>query len=65
METYSDFGTFGDPLKGGDQAHQIYGVIDQTTKFMDIEYGVGVGLTNASDRFTLKLILSRDLNGRK
>jgi len=65
VETYSDFGTFGDPLKGGDQAHQIYGVIDHTTKFMDIEYGVGVGLTNASDRFTLKLILSRDLNGRK
>jgi hypothetical protein len=38
---------------------------DQThrhTKFIHIEAGVGVGVTAASDKLTLKLILSRDLN---
>lgn len=61
-EEYDDFG----PLKGfhswNQQSHQIFGVIDHHAKFLDIEFGVGYGLTDASDRWTLKLILSRDLN---
>ena len=47
-----------------DQVHQIYGVMNHTTKFMDIEAGIGVGMTDASDRLTFKLILARDLNKR-
>jgi hypothetical protein len=31
-------------------------------KFINIEAGVGFGLTSSSDRVTLKLMLSRDLN---
>jgi hypothetical protein len=62
LEEYSEFG----PLKGfhpvDEQAHQLYWVVDKSTKFMDIEAGVGFGLTSASDKLTLKLILSRDLN---
>jgi hypothetical protein len=52
-------------LPGGEQVHQIYGVVDKTWNGWDIEAGVGVGLTDASDRLTLKLILSRDLNKRE
>ena len=33
-------------------------------KFLDIEAGIGFGLTDASDKLQLKLILSRDLNKR-
>ena len=65
IEEYDDFG----PLKGflpvSEQAHQVYGVFDRTTKFADIEFGVGLGLTDGSDKFQLKLILSRDLNAPK
>jgi len=64
IEDYSDFGPVKRFLPGGEQAHQIYGVVDKTWNGWDIEAGVGVGLTDASDRLTLKLILSRDLNKR-
>lgn len=62
LEDYSDFG----PLKGfnpaSEQAHQLYGVVDVVGKGVDVEFGVGVGLTDASDKLTFKVILSRDLN---
>jgi hypothetical protein len=61
-EQYSDFGPVKDFHAAGDQAHQLYAVVDKSTKYMDIEAGIGFGLTNASDKLTLKLILSRDLN---
>ena len=44
------------------QFHQLYVVVDHNTKFVNIEFGVGFGLTDASDNVTLKLMLSRDLN---
>jgi hypothetical protein len=37
-------------------------VVNHAAKWFDIEAGVGVGLTSATDKLTLKLILSRDLN---
>jgi hypothetical protein len=37
-------------------------VMDHTGKLFNIEAGVGFGLTSASDRVTLKLMVSRDLN---
>ena len=43
----------------------VYGVVSHEGKSLDIEAGVGVGLTDSSDKLTFKLILSRDLNGRK
>jgi hypothetical protein len=42
----------------------VYAVVDRTWKEWEIEAGVGVGLTDASDRLIFKLILSRDLNKR-
>ena len=65
VEEYADFG----PLHGfhplNQQSHQLYGVVDHMSKIVDIQFGVGFGLTDASDKYTLKLILSRDLNSKK
>ena len=37
-------------------------MIDHTTKSgFEIEFGAGVGLTDAADKFTLKLIVAKDL----
>jgi len=36
-----------------------------SNKFINIEAGVGMGLTPGSDRLTSKLMLSRDLNPRR
>jgi hypothetical protein len=62
VEEYGDFGPLDGFLPSGEQAHQIFGVVDYGAHFMDIELGVGFGLTNGSDNTTVKLILSRDLN---
>jgi len=62
VEEYDHFGPLHQFYAGNQQAHQLYGVVDHTTKGVDIEAGIGFGLTSASDRITLKLILSRDLN---
>jgi len=63
-EEYSDYGRLQQFVPRAEQAHQLYGVVDRTWKTWDIEAGVGVGLTDQSDRLTFKLILSRDLNRR-
>jgi hypothetical protein len=62
LEEYDDFGPLHRFRAASDQAHQLYGVVDHSAKFLNIEAGVGFGLTRGSDRLTLKLILSRDLN---
>ena len=64
VEEYADFGPVHQFRSTANQAHQIYGVIDRSGKTWDIELGAGVGLTNASDKFTLKLIIARDLYKR-
>jgi hypothetical protein len=62
VEEYADFGPLHQFNPAGQQSHQLYAVVDHTSKFLDIQVGAGFGLTNASDRFTVKVILSRDLN---
>jgi hypothetical protein len=64
-EHYADFGKISDFLPAAQQAHQIYGVVDTTAGRLEIEFGVGVGLTDASDKLTFKLILASDLNKPK
>jgi hypothetical protein len=54
LEEYDTFG----PLP----KHQLYGVVDFASKAGNLEAGAGFGLTDPSDKLTLKLILSRDLN---
>jgi hypothetical protein len=63
-EEYDDFGPVHAFAPLGEQAHQLYGVVDRTWKDWDIEAGIGVGMTEGSDRLTFKLILARDLNKR-
>ncbi len=62
VEEYADFGPLHQFYGSGDQTHQLYAVVDHTSRILDIEAGVGFGLTDATDQLTLKLILSRDLN---
>jgi hypothetical protein len=64
-EEYDDFGPIHHFNAMTDQVHQIFAVVDHTGGFVDIEAGVGFGLTDSSDAFQLKLILSRDLNSAK
>ena len=60
-EQYSGLGPLRQFLPGGQQVQQVWAAFDHygTT---DIEGGVGFGLTTASDKITLKLMFSRDLN---
>jgi hypothetical protein len=61
-EEYADYGPLRRIYSASQQSHQIWAVMDHTTKLVNIETGVGFGVTSASDRVTLKLMLSRDLN---
>jgi len=63
-EEYDDFGQLRHFYSASDQSHQLYAVLDHTGGFVNIEAGIGFGMTSGSDKVTLKLILSRDLNSR-
>lgn len=62
FEEYSDDG----PLRHFDpidrQFHEVWAVMDRSSKAISIETGVGVGVTAGADKLTFKLMLSRDLN---
>lgn len=62
VEEYADYGALHRFLAVADQAHVIYGVVNHTTRFADIEAGVGIGVTTGSDKVTLKRLFSKDLN---
>jgi len=62
VEEYADFGPLRNIYSASEQSHQIFGVFDHSSgKFGDIEAGIGFGVTDASDRLTLKLLWSKDL----
>jgi hypothetical protein len=61
-EEYADYGPLRQIYSATQQSHQIWEVFDHSGKFLNIEAGIGFGLTAASDKVTLKLMLSRDLN---
>jgi hypothetical protein len=61
VEEYDDFGRVSGFLPLSSQAHQLYVVTDHSGA-IDVQAGIGFGLTSGSDRITLKLILSGDLN---
>jgi hypothetical protein len=64
VEEYADAGPLRHFNPAGEQSHQVYAVVNHSSKSLDIEAGVGFGLTGASDKLTLKLMLSRDLHSR-
>lgn len=63
-EEYDGFGPLRHFLPGSEQFHEVWAVMDHSSKFVNIETGVGFGLTSGADKLTFKLMLSRDLNSR-
>ena len=61
-EEYADYGPVRRFFPVTSQAHQLYAVVDHANGLLDVEAGVGFGLTDATDRLTFKLILSHDFN---
>ncbi len=61
VEEYGDIGPLNAFYPAGEQFHQLWGVFDHHAKWADIEAGVGFGLNSASDKVTLKFMISRDL----
>jgi hypothetical protein len=62
LEEYADFGPLRAFAGAPSQGHQLYAVVDHAIGAVDVEAGVGYGLTNVTDRLTFKLILSHDFN---
>jgi hypothetical protein len=57
-EHYADFGTLHHLAPRADQVHSLFAVADYSAPLLDVEGGVGFGLTRASDKVVLKLILA-------
>ena len=62
IEEYGDYGPLRDFYPGREQSHQIWAVANHSGKVINFETGIGFGLTNASDKVTLKFMITRDLN---
>ena len=61
-EEYSDFGPLRQFVPTHEQFQEVWAVMDRNSKIVNIEAGVGVGVTGGADRLTFKLMVSRDLN---
>lgn len=67
-EEYDGFGPLHGFLPHREQFHEIWATMDRSSpRFLgiDVEAGIGFGLTPGSDKVTLKLMLSRNLNAHK
>jgi hypothetical protein len=61
-EEYADLGPLRHFDPAHNQFHEIWAVMDHNTKYLNIETGVGIGVTSGADKLTFKLMLSRDIN---
>jgi hypothetical protein len=61
IEHYADFGPLEHFKPAGAQSQTLFGVLDYGSSSNGIEFGVGKGLTRASDSCVLKLMLMHDL----
>jgi hypothetical protein len=59
VEYYSNFGALGNFASIDNQQHTAFGVIDFAAFGLDVNFGVGFGLTDASDKIVTKLIVGR------
>ena len=57
IESYNELGTLNNLGHLSHQSEVLYGVVDTEIKYFDLNFGVGRGLTPASDRWVLKLIV--------
>lgn len=60
-EYYTDFGPIGAIPPSDAQKHTLFGVVDFTMFGLDVNFGLGCGLTDASDKVVTKLIIGRAL----
>lgn len=58
LEYYTDLGRPGSFLPFEQQSHQLFGVVDFKVGDVDVDFGLGYGLTPGSDRFMAKTILT-------
>jgi hypothetical protein len=56
-EYYAELGTTSHILPTSEQSHTLFAVADMEFKGFSLNFGVGRGLTNATDRYTVKSIL--------
>ena len=61
VEEYDDFGTVSHFLPANRQTHQLFLVFDRKFSGLDVEAGVGAGLSGATDHRVIKLIVMKDL----
>jgi hypothetical protein len=57
LEYYADFGEIGNFAKLAEQQHTLFAVTDFKLGVFDVNFGVGYGLTPASDRWVVKTIV--------
>lgn len=57
FEYYADFGEIGNFKKLSDQSHTLFAVTDFKVGDFGVNFGVGYGLTPASDRLVVKTII--------
>ena len=57
LEYYADFGRIGAFSPLAEQQHTLFAVTDFKVGDVDIDFGVGYGLTRASDRLVVKTII--------
>ncbi len=62
LEEYSDDGPLRKFLPRREEFHEVWAVMNHNNKFLNIETGIGFGVSHGADKITLKLMLSRDLN---
>ena len=61
LEEYADFGTLQHFKPSEEQAHTLFAVIDYGGSSHGVEFGIGRGLTPASDTWVIKLMWMQDL----
>jgi len=61
LEEYADFGTLQHFKPREEQSHNLFAVFDYGGSTHGVEFGVGRGLTPASDTWVIKLLLMQDL----
>jgi hypothetical protein len=58
VEYYTDLGRPGSFLPFEQQSHQVFAVTDFKISVVDVDFGIGYGLTAGSDRWVAKTILT-------
>jgi hypothetical protein len=61
LEEYADFGPLSHFKPSEEQSHTLFAVIDYGSSSHGLEFGVGRGLTPATDTWVIKLMLMQDL----